>query len=48
MEEMKICQKCKKAMRVTNFYKNRDGSYTDLCKNCLTMHIDNFDPETFT
>ena len=29
------------------FYTYKDGSKTKMCKNCLTMHIDNFDPETF-
>lgn len=34
-------------MDATNFYTHRDGRHTDLCKKCLTMHIDNFNPETF-
>jgi hypothetical protein len=29
------------------FYTYKNGSKTELCKKCLTMHIDNFDPETF-
>lgn len=44
----KTCQKCGKMMDVTTqFYKKNDGTYTDLCKKCLTMHINNFDPSTF-
>lgn len=45
---VKICKKCGKLMDVTaQFYKKNDGNYTDLCKKCLTMHIDNFDESTF-
>ena len=41
------CQKCGKTMREAQFYTYKDGSKTKLCKQCLTMHIDNFNPETF-
>ena len=34
-------------MEDTNFYTYRDGRKHDKCKACLTMHIDNFDPQTF-
>ena len=30
-----------------NFYRYKDGSFTDMCKKCLTMHINNFQPDTF-
>jgi hypothetical protein len=30
-----------------NFYTYKDGRKTELCKKCLTMHIDNFDESTF-
>lgn len=30
------------------FYTYKDGRKTELCKKCLTAHIDNFNPETFT
>lgn len=44
----KICQKCGKMMdENAKFYQYKDGRKTELCKNCLTMHIDNFDPNTF-
>ena len=43
----KICQKCHKEMEEGNFYTYRNGEKTELCKKCLTMHIDNFDPSTF-
>ena len=44
----KICAKCGKMMdENTQFYTYRDGSKTEMCKKCLTMHIDNFDSETY-
>ena len=48
MGNLKACQKCGKVMdEDTQFYQRKDGTKTDLCKKCLTMHIDNFNPETF-
>ena len=45
---VKTCQKCTKTLDAdTQFYQKRNGEKTDLCKKCLTMHIDNFEPETF-
>lgn len=41
------CDKCNKELEEVNFYKYRDGSYVELCKKCLTMHVDVFDPSTF-
>ena len=41
------CEKSHKTMKDINFYTYRDGSKTEMCKSCLTMHIDNFKPETF-
>ena len=41
------CDKCGKTMEDTNFYTYKDGEKTDLCKKCLTLHVDNFDPKTF-
>ena len=43
----RICQKCKREMEDTNFYTFKDGKKWEQCKNCLTMHIDNFNPDTF-
>jgi recombinational DNA repair protein (RecF pathway) len=42
------CDKCNKELEEVNFYKYRDGSYVELCKKCLTLHVDAFDPSTFT
>lgn len=48
MGNLKTCQKCLKTMdEEAKFYLKKDGTRTDLCKACLTMHIDNFNPETF-
>ena len=41
------CQKCGKTMDEKQFYTYKNGEKTELCKKCLTMHIDNFNPETF-
>ena len=41
------CQKCKKSMDEIQFYTYRDGTKTELCKKCLTLHIDNFDESTY-
>ena len=47
MAEQLYCQKCRKTMADTNFYMYKDGSKAELCKGCLTMHINNFEPDTF-
>ena len=44
----RLCVKCGKMMdENTQFYTHRNGEKTDMCKKCLTMHIDNFNPDTF-
>ena len=47
MPEQRYCSKCRKTMADTNFYQYKDGTKCELCKSCLTMHINNFEPETF-
>ena len=42
-----FCSNCHKTMKDTNFYTYKDGTKTEMCKACMTMHIDNFDPNTF-
>lgn len=50
---MRFCEKCKKNLRADQqFYKTyRKDKYPDgylnLCKQCLTMHVDNWNPETY-
>lgn len=52
------CSKCGQTMRGTEFYKVKKGSdhwdkyeardgFLNECKKCITMHVDNWDPETF-
>ena len=47
MAEMRYCSKCNKTMADSNFYQYKDGTKCELCKACLTMHINNFEPDTF-
>lgn len=42
-----FCNKCNKTMDEAQFYTYKDGTKTELCKKCLTLHINMFDPETF-
>lgn len=48
----KFCKKCQRTINEKEFYgttnlkKYPDGKL-DMCKKCITMHIDNWDPETF-
>ena len=41
------CERCGKLLGSINFYSYKDGSKCEICKPCLTAHIDNFDPTTF-
>ena len=46
--ETKYCPKCNKTLDVSNFYKRKsDGSYMDMCKKCITLHVDPFNPDSF-
>jgi hypothetical protein len=42
-----FCNKCGKLMSDTQFYTYKDVTKPKLCKKCITMHIDNFDPDTY-
>lgn len=47
-----FCEKCRKTMDSSNFYKtNNLEKYPDgrlhQCKKCITMHVDNWDPDTY-
>lgn len=43
-----MCKKCGRLLKNDSFYLRRGGqSHIELCKACLTMHIDNFAPETY-
>lgn len=41
------CSKCGRTMADTNFYTYKNGEKCELCKACLTMHVNNFEPNTF-
>lgn len=46
------CEKCKKTMRADQFYgSNNIEKYSEgkikICKQCMTMHVDNWNPDTF-
>ena len=47
VSEKCTCIKCKRTLADTKFYTYKDGAKCELCKDCLTMHTDNWDPETF-
>lgn len=42
-----FCDKCQKTMDEGQFYTYKDGRKTELCKKCLTLHINNFDEKTY-
>ena len=46
-KEKRYCEKCRKTMAEDNFYTYKDGTKSELCKACLTMHVNNFEPDTF-
>ena len=51
--EQYYCEKCNRTMGVDNFYtsnnleKYPNNGKFNKCKNCLTMHVDNWDPDTY-
>ena len=52
-EKLYFCEKCRKTMAYDQFYQSNNlKKYPDegrmhQCKKCLTMHIDNWNPETY-
>ncbi len=42
-----VCEKCQQTLADSQFFHMRDGSPFHLCKKCATMHVDNWDPETY-
>ncbi len=45
--EKLTCVKCGRTKGEKEFFKMRTGNRCDICKSCLTEHIDNNKPETF-
>ena len=53
MAETYYCEKCNRTMNGTEFYSSNnlekypnDGKFP-MCKKCMTMHVDNWNPETY-
>ena len=52
MADSFYCQKCNRTMSAENFYKSNnlekypDGKF-NICKKCMTMHVDNWNPDTY-
>ena len=44
---MPYCTKCGKILKDIQFYTYRDGTKTEMCKKCLTLHVDPYNTETF-
>lgn len=47
MAESRYCPKCQKTMSDVKFYQYKNGEKCELCKSCLTMHINNYEEDTF-
>ena len=50
--ESRYCEKCCKTMNVSEFYQSNNlekypDKYLNQCKKCLTMHVDNWNPDTY-
>ena len=46
------CEKCNRTMNVDQFYQSNNlekypSRYLNQCKKCLTMHVDNWNPDSF-
>lgn len=53
MAETHYCEKCNRTMNSTEFYSSNnlekypnDGKFP-VCKKCMTMHVDNWNPDTY-
>ena len=52
MPEQYYCKKCNRTMGADQFYGSNNlqkypNGKLDICKKCITMHVDNFDPDTY-
>ena len=51
-KQQQYCSKCNRTKNVKEFYKTNNlekypSGWLNQCKNCITMHVDNWDPETY-
>lgn len=42
-----LCEKCNKELDQTNFYTYKTGEKVEICKKCLTLHLDAFNETTY-
>lgn len=42
-----LCSRCGKNKLLKNFWKKKTGERLDICRDCITMFVDNRDPSTF-
>lgn len=53
MAETYYCEKCNRTMNGTEFYSSNNlekypnGGKFPVCKKCMTMHVDNWNPDTY-
>ena len=51
-KKKRYCKKCRATKNEDNFYKSKNlekypEGYLDQCKECITMHVDNWNSDTF-
>ena len=51
-KKKRYCNKCRATKNEDNFYKSNNlekypEGFLNQCKDCITMHVDNWEPETF-
>ena len=51
-KQKRYCEKCRSTKNVDNFYKSKNlekypEGYLNQCKECMTMHVDNWNSDTF-
>lgn len=51
-KKKRYCSKCRSTKNEDNFYKSNNlekypEGFLNQCKDCITMHVDNWDPESF-
>ena len=51
-KKKRYCERCRTTKNEDNFYKSNNlekypEGFLNLCKECITAHVDNWDPETF-
>ena len=52
MSDLHYCEKCKKMYKPSSFYSSNNvakypSGKLNQCKKCITLHVDNWNPETF-